>query len=91
MDFLAAAGAVDLLALDDAGDEVVPLARRRGSGEAVDAGGAQGADGVALAAAVAGDEGLDGGLMGAVVGEGPEGVGLVEGAVVEDDLMDGAG
>src|SRR5439155_12820671 len=91
MDLLAAAGAVAGLAAKDLADEVIPLAGRGGMGEAVDARGAEGADGPALAQAEAVDELLQGRLVGAVVARRTQRVGLVQRPVVKDHLVDRAG
>ena len=79
------------LALRDGLDQVEPLAALDRPGDAVDAGRPQRTDRVALAKAVAVDELLDGRLVGAVVTGGPGGMGLVQGPVVENLLVDGAG
>src|SRR5437867_9560715 len=90
MDFLAALGGLDALIPQNLADEVEPTTGLGRVCQAVDAGGPQGADGPALAQTVTVDELLQRGLVGAVVARGPERVGLVQQAVVEDDLVDGA-
>lgn len=91
MDLLPAALRGDAFPATHALDEVEPAALRGGACDPVDAGWTEGADVVTLSQPVAVHEFLDRALVGTVVGGRPEGVGLVQFSIGENQFMYGAG
>src|SRR5687768_15099078 len=91
MDLFAATAALNRFTASDTLHEIKPLAVLHGMRDAVDAGRPQGADRITLAQTEAVDELFDGRLMGAVMAERPGGMRLVQRAVRQDLLVNGAG
>src|SRR5207302_1943774 len=91
MNFLAAAWRSNGFSIKHLPNQLKPAAGLRRMGQPVNAGRPQGADGPALSQAKAVDEFLQRRLVSAIMAGGPQRVSLVQRAIVQDYLVDGAG